>query len=74
MAYNPYVHQAPQRPRPTRPTQQQPQQQTGGAYGQNPFGQQEEGPKTFSIPTWLAWALGIGFLVFVAWLIWFLYF
>jgi len=70
MAYNPYARQAPGQPQQS----QQPQQRTGSPYGQNPLQQQEEGPKSFSIPTWLAWALGIGFFVFVAWLIWYLYF
>jgi len=67
MAYNPYSGQAPQQ-------MQQAPQQANSAYGQNPLAQQEQGPKTFSLPTWLAWVLGLGFVIFAAWLVWFLYF
>ncbi len=59
MAYNPYA----------RPGQQQ----QFNPYGGNPLNQ-EAPAKTFSIPTWLAWLLGIGSIAFIGWLVWFMYF
>lgn len=87
-AYNPYAPQPamPQMPQPSM--QQQPMPQTmpqpgvPGAnpyaatnpYGQNPFNNQAQGPKKLSIPTWLVWLIGIGFVGLCGFLIWYLYF
>jgi hypothetical protein len=55
-------------------------QQRGGTQ-QQPYGnamlpgqQMQQEAKKFAIPTWAAWLIGIGFLSFIGWLIWFLFF
>ena len=64
--YNPYATQSMASPQPGGLPSQNP--------AQNPFMNQQNEPKTFSIPTWLFWVVIVGFLGFCGWLIWYLYF
>jgi hypothetical protein len=64
MAYNPYATQGASLP----------MNGSGPQTSQNPFMNQQDEKKSFSIPTWLFWLIILCFLGFASWLVWFIYF